>query len=735
MNRDQFSISLSNLKKSDWERFEELSSSFLSVEFAGLRTMASPSGDGGRDSEIFNPNGVSHIAIQYSVTDNYEDKIKRTVKKLKDNFKEVTLVIYCTNIVIGAKGDKIKAACMLDNIYLDIRDANWFLERFESDEVYSVAAKRLFDAVGRPVLEDLKLIETEPNKLSSVEAKAALTFLGLQWSNEDNGKGLTKIAFESLVRAALRNTNSSNRMKRVDIHKTIMNYLPTTNKEDIVKYVDAALSKLVNKTDKKNSIVKIWDKDDEFCLSYEEIQRIEINLEKNKVEESIFNKEVSALIVNEVSDGDVSDDTIEFLTVKILKVLDRFLFNSGEEFALSVIKESIIVKNESELKNCIFEEIDQEGFNLPDFPDIALNVISHILNSRSRVIIQHLKKASDIYTLFSFLKETPDIQKVTRKIFSYGTIWLDTTIVLPLLVESIYKDEKTKKFTETLLLLNDSGIKLKVTEGVVDEIIQHINLSKHCSRTLTSEWSGRIPFLYYHYLEEGHNPSDFSSFIELFHGEERKFDDMTDYLNRFFKIQVESLYDASQEVDEEVRFSIESMWRRAHETRRSNVNSDRKTEPHVTDILIRNDVENYLGVIGKRRKETSSELGYKHWWLTTDKLAWMIRRDIREKIKNPPSSPLMSLNFISVMLSFSTIRHNIKKDDRRTLPLFFNIDSTYYMPKDLIDIANEVRMNNKDKPEHIIRRKVRDACDHMKRRYGKYASSGNDIMNEILDVK
>ena len=81
MNRDQFSISLSNLKKSDWERFEELSSSFLSVEFAGLRTMASPSGDGGRDSEIFNPNGVSHIAIQYSVTDNYEDKIKRTVKK------------------------------------------------------------------------------------------------------------------------------------------------------------------------------------------------------------------------------------------------------------------------------------------------------------------------------------------------------------------------------------------------------------------------------------------------------------------------------------------------------------------------------------------------------------------------------------------------------------------------------------------------------------------------------
>ena len=47
----------------------------------------------------------------------------------------------------------------------------------------------------------------------------------------------------------------------------------------------------------------------------------------------------------------------------------------------------------------------------------------------------------------------------------------------------------------------------------------------------------------------------------------------------------------------------------------------------------------------------------------------MIRRDIREKIKNPPSSPLMSLNFISVMLSFSTIRHNIKKDEILTLKI------------------------------------------------------------------
>jgi hypothetical protein len=48
------------------------------------------------------------------------------------------------------------------------------------------------------------------------------------------------------------------------------------------------------------------------------------------------------------------------------------------------------------------------------------------------------------------------------------------------------------------------------------------------------------------------------------------------------------------------------------------------------------------------------------------------------------------------------------------------------MPRELIEIANRVREKNEDLPEHVIRRKVRDTCDRMKRRYGKVTQGAVD---------
>jgi hypothetical protein len=55
MNINLFKLALDRLKPSDWEDFERLASDFLAAEFTNLRTMAHPSGDGGRDSELFSP--------------------------------------------------------------------------------------------------------------------------------------------------------------------------------------------------------------------------------------------------------------------------------------------------------------------------------------------------------------------------------------------------------------------------------------------------------------------------------------------------------------------------------------------------------------------------------------------------------------------------------------------------------------------------------------------------------
>jgi hypothetical protein len=50
MSRQRLELALERLGAPDWERFERFASEFLSAEIPDLRTVASPTGDEGRDA-------------------------------------------------------------------------------------------------------------------------------------------------------------------------------------------------------------------------------------------------------------------------------------------------------------------------------------------------------------------------------------------------------------------------------------------------------------------------------------------------------------------------------------------------------------------------------------------------------------------------------------------------------------------------------------------------------------
>lgn len=722
MNRKMFELALDKLRPSEWEHFEEISSNFLASDFNKLRTMASPSGDGGRDSELFSPDGKNTVSIQYSVSEGWDAKIKKTLKRISENLNEVRVLIYMTNQVIGAKGDSIKALAITDyGISLDIRDRNWFLERYELDDAKYGAASTLVDIIARPFLEGEKVIEKKRPALTALESKAALTYLGLQWEDESTDKGLTKIAFESLVRAALRNTSSESRLSREDLYNTIFTYIPSNISEEAKVYIDSALKRL------SKDVVKHWTKDDEFCLSHQESLRIAEKLSETELEESEFSNEIIRLVSNEKEESDyVNDDTVPDIAERIERIIDLFLVKSGESFASSVLTGSVNINNTNLLKDIIFEDINSNPSDdayIAALPDIAMNVTARVLTSSNHSIKTHLKKVSDTYTLFSFLRETPDVQKATKKIFTHAKIWLDTTIVLPLLVDSLKSEVEDKKYTDIVSALKSTGVELRITEGVVKEVLNHIRVSETCARYNPAEWKGRIPFLYYHYIEFGYSPDNFSSTAEVFRGHSRPEDDIAEYLHLEHGLEVESLEESAAAVDDQLRYVVERLWREAHENRRSNGDGPSDSDNAVTDTLIRHDVESYLGIIGLRSGEQVTELGYKHWWLTIDSLAWRIRNKIRDEVQPAPMSPLMSLDFLSNSLSFGPSRSKLDRTHEQMLPIFLDMDLADHMPKELIEIANKVRSENEGLPEHIIRRKVRDACDHMRRRYGSITKS------------
>ena len=726
MNKKLFELALEKARPSDWEHFEELSSGFLSSEFDKLRTMAAASGDGGRDSELFSPDNITYVALQYSVAKDFNSKISKTITRLQENFDHIKVLIYCTNKQIGADADELRGKCISKGISLDIRDKNWFLERYQNTDTNYDCASQLVNVIARPLLESEAIIEKSRPALTTMEAKVALTYLGMQWEDESTNKGLTKIAFESLVRAALRKTSSENRLTRAEVHEAVLLLTPSNEHNDIVSNVDSALNKF-NKT-----VVRHWTKEDEFCLTHDEVLRLQDRVVEAECDELNFRNAIERLLENEKEEGDQIDiEDLSNISERIARVVDKYLIAMGESFATAVAHDDICLSDRNLLNNCIFSDINDfppSDEYVINFPDIALNVIARLLSSELPAVKTHLKKISDTYTLYAFLKETPDVQDITKKIFSHGKIWLDTTIVLPFLAEAFFKEGKDKRYTEIAAALVEAGVELRVTAGVIREVIQHINISSACSNKHVSEWNGRIPFLYYHYIEQGYEAAKFSSITEVFHGEDRPEDDIEDYLKQNFGILLESLEDAVETVDEDVRYRIDAMWTDAHRKRRTengggNVNIDET----VTDALIKHDVESYVGVIGKRKNEKVSELGYEHWWLTTDKLAWKIRNELKKEFDHPPSSPLMSLDFLANSLSFGPVRGKFDRDQEQLLPLFYEVDASEYMPKELIEIANRVREKYADSPEHVIRRKVRDTCDRMKRRYGSITKSAEDL--------
>lgn len=208
----------------------------------------------------------------------------------------------------------------------------------------------------------------------------------------------------------------------------------------------------------------------------------------------------------------------------------------------------------------------------------------------------------------------------------------------------------------------------------------------------------------------------------LFRGSERPEDDIIQFLGDAFGMKRQDLDEVALEVADELRWALDRLWTDAHKNRRRHA---QQTDDETTRILIRHDVETYLGVVALRKKEDVSELGYRHWLLTLDRNAWEIRDLLREEFKaDTPPSPLLSLSFLLNNMTFGPSRNQVGKDAELKLPLILDVEMSESFPHDIIEIADSVRRENDGLPEYVIRRKVRDAIDRARRRHCCVGYSG-----------
>ena len=708
ISRDRLRLALRGLQGSNWEHFERLCSAFLAVEFPLLRTTASPGGDRGRDAELFSCSGSPSVVFQFSVQRDWKQKIADTLERVSVEFPTATHIVFMSNQEIGAEGDDTRGKAFARGLSIDIRDQSWFIERVNLDDSRRAAAEELARIVVDPLLHNSGVLSNAPG-LTGQEAKTALVYLEMQARDEVALKGLTKACFEALVKCSLRGTSAQNRKSREQVRTDILSLLPQHSANQLNPLIDAALKRLTK------GAIKHWTKTDDFHLSFEEVESTKDRVVSLALLNQAFTDDIFDILR---SDSNIKESNYDLITEAVRQIIEVYFFRLGEEFALCLVGKQDIPLHEGLLRDIIIEKAPT-GRPYAGSTWILLldHLVIEILRTPSEATTELLRLLSTSYTLFAFLSEVPDVQKATKKLFEHGTIWLDTSAVLPLFAEQAFPEDM-RPFTDLMVQLGRAGTKLAVSEGVIEEIESHLNLCVTYIRT--RDWQGRVPYVYARFRIAGKAAASFSYWIDNFMGEHRPIDDLADFLRSLAQIEIEKP-PSLDDIDDDVVNAVREYWKHVQDKRRRsddglNINANRLAE---------HDSENYLAALAQRSlRPGGSALGYSSWLLTLDSAAWSLLRtmndEIRRKIKH---APVISLDFLMKYLALGPRRDRIDTSGRGSARIF--AASVYEsIPADLINVADAVRARNVGVPERLIQRRIRDELDKQKMAAGAAQQAG-----------
>jgi hypothetical protein len=404
----------------------------------------------------------------------------------------------------------------------------------------------------------------------------------------------------------------------------------------------------------------------------------------------------------------------ELLAKTLVRVLGLLASDYGNSFATAVTRNSIDVPRIN-LYDTVERLLINDHQTLSQLKIKQLDTFNLLTEAASRTLLSpaprvavYLHDLAEAYTIQAFLRETADVEKVVEKLFSRGKLVLDTTVLLPIFVE-IDLPEQHQVFTNLLRTASHAGMRLTCTSGVVNEIVTHLQNSRLASR-IGDRWNGPLPMVYDQWRISNQNGS-FQQFVDDFIGDDPE-TDIEDFLDTYLGIELEDLNPAVATFDEVVIARVTELWR-----------PRKKVAPHVDlDLLLRHDVEMYLGVLGLREDQRASVFGHEAWWVTLDASSSRIRRDAKEEGINLVSDPVMHPNFLSRLLALGPSRRKLTTEERSSLPLLVDAQASPWSMPDVGAVAAEIRSEYAGRPEYFLRRKLRERMNRIK--------TGRDALTE-----
>jgi hypothetical protein len=668
---DALTLALDRTSGSEFETFaKSLFSSLEGVNFA-------PTGgvhDGGADgivSSIFE-DGKPDTFYQFTIQENHRDKIRSTVKRLKEVGRTPKRLIFVTSRHIALpdiEEDELDAEL---GVRIRIRSRAYLIGQINfSSQTQSAFKNHLshkLDFLRQP--GSAALITKKPH----IADPSVYVFLQQESRNRTNKLGMVQDLTDSLIIWSLNETNPDKGIffTTEEIRQKILSVVPWS-KQFLNTELPRRLIALQKKIEPTGRLIQFHTKKHGYCLPHITREVIELeNLADESlllaVKEELIEFVNSILIEQTISAQELTSITLETLQLFFEKqglLLSYYIKHDDAEYASisNVVSDRI---------DEILESKNYTASQIIFARDHVHQLLNHCFYGNNDNIGEYLARLARTYCMMFSLQAEPRLSEYFQQMSADFRLLIGSDIIIRAISER-YLDENKKSVQNLLSLCADSGSTLILTAPVLREVYYHIRnsnwefknhyaeIENYLERDLITN-SDRVLIRAYFYAKQRSLVKGWKSYISQFIDEddlvhERGIDSLRTYLMAKFDLKY---LDEAELESCTPKIKVEALTK-ALLTQSTNGIADKKKEE-----LAHNDALMVHGVYGLRRenKEHSSvtQFGYSTWWLTQEIL---ILKHTVELVKEHSSRYIMRpeflLNFLALSPKVSEVRAGFKK--------------------------------------------------------------------------
>jgi hypothetical protein len=706
INVDAFKYALSIVN--DGWIFENFAQSFLSSVFNYEFMPAGGSKDKGIDglSHVFYRKGFIKQIYQISTEKDCIGKIKRSIEALNDNKIKYDKLTYVTNREIKNKDSIIDK--VLDSQYVNIRifDLTWFTANLNSSEgtrnaflTYIKSNMHEYNQVGKSYI------------VSGMDTDSRIfVFLRQQLESKGNHYQIDDLLADSLILFALEGTDPDKKIFRSvqEVKQAIKNYVKFDP-----KLLEITINRRLQALTTKPRKIK-FHAPQGYCLPYE--TRLEIT-QRNLVDhemQSKFYEQTGEIIKKYLKE---KNTVIKDLTKLIDEIIHKIFYQQGLEFSNFVLH--------GDSKKVIDKDL-QETINLAVDESIVIEknkeIVKTALQISIREIVYHgtaeqrryLKSLSNTYMMMFLLQWNPQVALYFEKMASNLKIFVCTSIIIPALSE-YYLDEENKRHWNLLKASQAVGIKLYISDPIIDELISHLNMIKnkyknlfvinediYLQSELETLYIDEIMIRAYFHAKARKKVDSFNDFLNNFCDPSIKNvkEELIDYLSSEFGIEYKS--------NESLKFSLNMEEVEALSNKL--VKQGKAHQKAQTDSKI------ILSIF--KQREINNEIsnngifGYKTWWLSKDTSTY---KAVHSIFKNKYQiSCYMRPDFLYNHIALAPKKSEIDVMYKQIFPSLIGVNLSFHLPKEVTDYVQQVIAEHSSKNPSRVKAIIRQLSEKLK---------------------